>query len=484
MARRVPSSIYRHPLITQLRRTINRHSLLLSKQKVLVGLSGGADSVALLLALSKLGYECIALHCNFHLRGEESNEDQSFCQDLCQRHAIPLLLYSFRTEEYAQEQKISIEMAARNLRYSAFQEAAEIHSVPSVAVAHHLKDNVETLLGNVALGTGIKGLKGMPIRRENIVRPLLETDPKEIYSFLRLLQEDYRTDCTNRDTTIRRNYIRHSIIPPFEHLNPNFLATAHRLIEHLREAEYLYARGYEMVLQAARLSDHHSPTEEYLLSPIVSSQASLSILHGLLADKGFCRNELEKFALHLSDQEPATIHSSTHQVTRAFGKLIISPKAALVTPPPSLFLELTQHNGEIDTPYGNIRYSFDDEVSIKKGGNIIQIDVTDYLSPPQTPLLLELALPDLKETIVPLGLKGKKEIRKILREKQLSDSEKRLVPLLKIGDIPLWLMPYTRTEALLINNSTTKVLTIKFSPNTTLLSSKGEGYNNKNANFE
>lgn len=461
MIRRVDTTVYHHPLIKKVKETIEKHSLLTPNEKVLVGLSGGADSVALLISLSICGYPCVALHCNFHLRGEDSNQDASFCKALCARYSIPLSVCSFDTKLHAEREKISIEMAARNLRYTAFQEEIKKHSIKKIAVAHHLQDNVETLLGNIALGSGIKGLKGIPIRRDNIIRPFLEIDPKHIYSFLEVLGEKYCIDHTNQDTSIRRNYIRHSILPHFDHLNPNFLEATQRLFENLREVQKLYIQRVESILQEAYIASKDETTEVYLCEPIATSQAPLAILHEILSSKGFTRNELEKFAYRLTEKESATIYSPTHQVTRSYGRIFISSREDTFQSIPPLTLELTERSGECNTPYGTIRYTFCEQAPVQKGKNIALIDVSAYSFPPQGTLSLHLALPELSSKIRPLGLRGQKEIKKILREQKLTERERKRVPLLTLEAIPLWLMPYTRTDALLVKETTTQILVLE-----------------------
>lgn len=479
MARRLPPNIYHHPLLTALQRAIEKYALLVPQQKVLVGLSGGADSVALLIALSLLDYECIALHCNFHLRGEDSNADEAFCRDLCSRYSIPFSVREFDTEQEAKQAKVSIEMVARDLRYRAFEEQAHCLAIKNIAVAHHLQDNVETLLGNIALGTGLRGLKGIPIRRGNIIRPFLEVDPKYIYNFLNVVGENYRTDHTNQDTSIRRNYIRHNILPLFQQLNPNFLETVQRLFENLREAQSLYQQGVQQTLQKAHIDTNDVSKEEYLCTPIASSQASLTLLYELLSSRGFHRNELEKFALHLCDREPATIYSSTHRVTRSFGKISISNREKSPSVLTTIKLGLDQRAGKIITPYGELLYTFFEKAPMQVGKNIILIDVSSYPLPPEETLHLELAIPNGNTKIKLLGLHGQKEIKKILREHRLSAEERTSVPLLSLETTPIWLMPYTRTDALLVKESTTQVLMLELIPPTVAKPTM-----DKSANFE
>ena len=165
---------------------------------VLVGLSGGADSVALLRILVHLGYRCYAVHCNFHLRGDESDRDERFASALCQSLHVPCQVVHFDTMGYAAEQHISIEMAARALRYQEFERIRQAQGLDVIAVAHHQDDAVETLLLNLIRGAGINGLTGMRVKNGRIVRPLLCITRDEVLNYLDKLGQPYVTDSTNR----------------------------------------------------------------------------------------------------------------------------------------------------------------------------------------------------------------------------------------------------------------------------------------------
>ena len=199
---------------------IRKRGLLEKGKPVLVALSGGADSVALLDVLLRAGYTCIAAHCNFHLRRDESDRDEAFVRELCERWKVPLEVESFSTASYAHEKAISIEMAARELRYTWFDELARQKGCQAIAVAHHQNDQAETLLLNLRRGTGLRGLTGMrpispnPMAPESvkIVRPLLCTTHDYIVHYL----QDKRglpwvEDSTNADTSILRNAIREQL---------------------------------------------------------------------------------------------------------------------------------------------------------------------------------------------------------------------------------------------------------------------------------
>ena len=182
-------------------------------RKQLVALSGGADSVAMLLSLIEHGYDCIAVHCNFHLRGDESNRDEQFVRDLCKELNVKLIVTNFDVEQYKKEHKCSTEMACRELRYDWFEQERVKNDCEYIAVAHHSDDQVETIFLNLFRGTGIKGLTGMSIINGNIWRPLLKVSKNKIIDYLKVKHQSYVTDSTNLECDFKRNRIRNIILP-------------------------------------------------------------------------------------------------------------------------------------------------------------------------------------------------------------------------------------------------------------------------------
>lgn len=217
-------------MLNKVQNFILQHSLLDKNDLHLVALSGGADSVCLLRVMVELGYKVHAVHCNFQLRAEESNRDEEFCVNLCKELGIELHRTHFATKEYAKLHKISIEMAARELRYGYFEQLRVALDAANILVAHHSDDNVETILINLIRGTGIRGLQGIKPRNGNIIRPLLCVSRQEILDYLTLEGQSYVTDSTNLVNDIVRNKIRLDVLPLLESINPavrkNILRTA------------------------------------------------------------------------------------------------------------------------------------------------------------------------------------------------------------------------------------------------------------------
>lgn len=222
---------------SKVERYINKHNLLNHNELYIVALSGGADSVALLLLLKNAHFNVRAAHCNFHLRGDESDRDEAFCVELCQRLGVELHRAHFDTREYAELHKVSIEMAARELRYKWFEQLRQDIGASGICVAHHRDDSVETVLLNLVRGTGLRGLTGIQPRNGNILRPLLCVSRAEIETFLAKKGQKYVTDSTNWEADVQRNVVRLAVLPLLKRLNPAVAENIQRTAENLAEAQ-------------------------------------------------------------------------------------------------------------------------------------------------------------------------------------------------------------------------------------------------------
>ena len=216
---------------------INKHKLLNANDLYIVALSGGADSVALLLLLKEGGFNVHAAHCNFLLRGSESDRDESFCVDLCRQLGVELHRAHFATREYAEAHKVSVEMAARELRYNWFEQLRKDIGAVGICVAHHRDDSVETVLLNMIRGTGLRGLTGIQPRNGYVLRPLLCVSRDEIEHFLAKRGQKYVIDSTNLETDVKRNKVRLQVLPLLRTLNPAVSDNIQRMVENVAEAQ-------------------------------------------------------------------------------------------------------------------------------------------------------------------------------------------------------------------------------------------------------
>lgn len=298
---------------------IHQEKLFTREDKILVTLSGGADSVALLRLLLDMGYTCEAAHCNFHLRGDESVRDEMFVRELCLQLEVPLYVQHFQTTEEAEKRHISIEMAARELRYAWFEQLRLQQGADVIAVAHHKDDSVETLLLNLIRGTGINGLLGIRPKNGNIVRPLLCLDRKEITEYLQEIGQSYVTDSTNLQDEYTRNKIRLSLLPLMQEINPSIKESLLRTSEHLNDAALLYKKGIEEGKQKVQ-------TEQgILISALLREPAPETLLFEILSPLGFNSAQIKDIFTSLNGQPGKIFLSGEWRVIKDRELLLIEP---------------------------------------------------------------------------------------------------------------------------------------------------------------
>ena len=227
-------------MLEQFQAYINRYHLIAEGDRLILALSGGIDSMVLADLLLKSKVEFVVAHCNFHLRGEKSNGDEQFVREFAERNGIQYFVKHFDTEQYAAEQGISIEMAARELRYVWFEELRQQLDYDKIAVAHHADDQAETFFINLLRGAGLRGLKGMQPQNGVIIRPLLWASREQIHQYAIENQIFWREDHTNAETVYLRNKIRNQLLPVFDELHPEARQGLYKSLEHLSSENELY----------------------------------------------------------------------------------------------------------------------------------------------------------------------------------------------------------------------------------------------------
>ena len=289
---------------------------LLIERPLFCALSGGADSVALACLMQELGLTFTALHCNFHLRGEESERDETFVRAFCEAHKIPLLVRHFNTRSEAEKHGESIEMAARRLRYAWFEEQNGW-----VCVAHHQDDRAETLLLNLVRGSGLRGLAAM--RDDNgkgIWRPLLSVSRNSLLEYLEALGQPYVQDSSNTDTRFRRNFLRCELIPTLRKINPSVSSTLASTAERLQEALALYQCGLETMSERLPVRTEGHKRIFPLSQALQYEAAGQAWLFEQLSPLGFDAATLHRMftaregALFLSTSHRACLHRGTIEV--------------------------------------------------------------------------------------------------------------------------------------------------------------------------
>ena len=309
---------------------IAQHRLLDQRKKYLVALSGGADSVALLLLLSGMGYDVEAAHCNFKLRGKESDRDEFFCQSLCQKLQIPFHTIHFDTLSYAELHKISIEMAARELRYHYFENLRKDLDMEGICVAHHNDDNVETLLINLIRGTGFNGLTGMSPQNNRVLRPLLCINRSDIELYLERKKQDYVTDSTNLTTDFTRNKIRLELIPLLQQINSGAVCNISKTITRLNEASKLLNTTLETLSTQLvhRVFLHGTQCISVSINALLQTPSPEYVLFYIIQPFGFTPAQVEQIASHLHAHTGKHWVSATHTLVIDRGMLLIEPTLA------------------------------------------------------------------------------------------------------------------------------------------------------------
>lgn len=317
--------------IDKVARYIARNALLSNGGKYLVALSGGADSVCLTLAMKQLGYDIEAAHCNFHLRGQESVRDENFCRGFCAANGIPLHVTHFDTLGFARLRKMSVEMAARHLRYAYFDGLTADIGAQAVCVAHHLDDSVETVLLNLIRGTGIHGLTGIKAANGNVRRPLLGVTRHDIVNALNEAGQDYVTDSTNLVDDVVRNKIRLDILPIMRAINPS----VGQAIAKTAERAACAARALDDAVQRAirRIAVSGDDGTTIIMTDRLTAEAAPEYtLFTLLRQRSFTPAQTELIYDNIKAAPGRVFTSATHQLLIDRNRIIIEPLAALPRP--------------------------------------------------------------------------------------------------------------------------------------------------------
>lgn len=432
----------------QIQQYIIQHQLLSGEKPVVVGISGGADSVALLHILVSLGYKCIAAHCNFNLRGDESFRDEQFTIDFTQRLQVPLCKISFETNKYAQENRLSVEMAARELRYRWFEELLNTYDADAVAVAHHRDDSVETLLINLTRGSGITGLTGIKPKNGNVVRPLLCVSREDIYAYIENNGLEYVTDSSNSSDIYTRNFIRLKVIPLLEEINPSVKASLARTANHLYDASLIYNHSIEearrVIIQNNRLS----------ISALLSFPAPATILYEMLKPYGFSRTVCESIFTILDKDSGRIFYSSTHRLLKDRSDLLIDVLSGEDNR--AYLINLEDDNVDLPVELKPEIVVIKEDYQIEKDRKFAYFDF-DKLSFP-----LVLRHWQEGDWFVPFGMKGKKKISDYFSDKKFSLFDKEKTWLLCSGQDVIWIVGERTDNRYRIEKTTKRVLKLKF----------------------
>ena len=424
-------------MLQKLSNHINKNLPFLKDKKLLIAISGGIDSVVLTHLLSALKFNISLAHCNFNLRGIESDKDEDFIISLGEKLNVKTFTTHFKTEEFAKKNKQSTQIAARNLRYNWFNELIHKYEFDFVLTAHHADDNLETFLINLTRGTGLEGLTGIPEINGNIVRPLLKFSRQEIIDFAKENNIDWREDKSNAFTKYTRNKIRHQVVPILKEINPSLLDTFANTTEHLQENQQIIEDRINEV--SLKVLQKNFKTEKEIIKIEIKKIKSLSnskaYLYQLLKDYNFTEwNDVYNL---LSAQSGKQIFSKTHILLKDRDFLILT-KIDFSTALETIF-QIEENTSEIKQPiHLNIENVIEKSTENKQ---TIFVDKEELVFP------LKLRKWQNGDFFYPKGMNGKKKLSKYFKDEKLSLIEKQNTWLLcNNNNSIIWVIGYRQDK--------------------------------------
>ena len=431
---------------------IQKHQLLTHDKPIIIGVSGGSDSVVLLHILVSLGYDCIMAHCNFHLRMEESDRDEEFVRNMAIEYKTPLHCIDFETIKYAEQNGISIEMAARDLRYNWFYELLEKDNAQAIAVAHHADDNIETMLINLVRGTGLRGLKGIPNRNKKVVRPLLCCTRDEIENYLIRQNLEHVEDSTNASVDYNRNKIRNEVLPLLTEINPSVRQTLYNTIQHIEGSLTIYQQAIDNIEKQVV---HKSGGLVKMNIDMICKQADVpTVMFELLYPYQFSPSVIEQITEQLNAESGKVFYSETHRLVKDRKFLIISAKDDHKK---DEFM-LSQDDFQIQSPFYLIvnRQLVDSNFIVSKEKNRIHVDASKLTFPLQIRKWKE------GDSFFPFGMKQRKKLSDFFIDNKFSLIDKEQTWLLVSGDEIVWLVGHRMDNRFKVTIETKEVIEFNY----------------------
>ena len=428
---------------------INNTLSFLNESKLLIAISGGIDSVVLAHLCKSINLNFSLAHCNFNLREEESNKDEDFVLELAEALDVEVFIQNFDTEAYAKENKRSIQMAARELRYDWFKELAEQLKFDYILTAHHADDNLETFLINFTRGTGLNGLTGIPMINDNIVRPLLPFSREQIEAVAKHENIIWREDASNASRKYLRNKLRHEVVPILKEINPQLLDSFQSTTQNLNDTTDIVKESLNAVAKRAIVNiDKFGIT--YKVSEFKKVNNPKAYLFEMFKDFGFTQwNDL----VDLLDAESGKlIKSNTHRLLKHREFLILSDIRHLERNEETLYIN--KGLSVLETPIGQLNFETVNSIT-NTSKNIIYVD-KDKLKFP-----LELRLWNTKDTFQPIGMKGIKKVSKYLKDEKLSLVEKENTYVLTSEGEIIWVIGKRADERFKVTENTKQILKIQ-----------------------
>lgn len=429
-----------------------RTTLQIGKQdKILLAVSGGRDSMLMCHLFQAAGYNTVIAHCNFQLRAAESDKDEALVRDYAQASAIPFYVAHFETEDYAQQRGISIQMAARELRYTWFEELRASLNADWIALAQHLNDHIETVLVNLTRGTGLLGLQGILPKRDRLIRPLLFMDAEAVLAAVRQEGIPYRDDASNFSNKYARNKIRLDIIPKFKEIAPDFEAIMERNIQHFQEAQGLLESFLTPIRERlfSRSDTDLIQVERAALAPYLEN---LPLLYALFRPYNFSKALLSDLQMIWLGESGRVFASESHELLMDRAYLFIRP---LVASEKQTAQRVTAADRQV--VFGDQRFfiSYSSDTELAYDAQVAQIDADLLIFP------LTLRYWEEGDVFVPLGMQGRKKLSDFFIQQKLTLFAKKQVPILVNGNGEIvWLVSYRLDNRYKMTESTKKVFTL------------------------
>ncbi|MFH0895307.1 MAG: tRNA lysidine(34) synthetase TilS [Bacteroidota bacterium] len=430
---------------------ISQNKLIKAGERVLLAVSGGIDSVVMCDLFAQSGIQFAIVHCNFGLRGKESEDDEKFVKNLSVKYIVPFFCKKFEAKNVSEKNKISIQMAARDLRYAWFEKLLKEEKYSFIATAHHQDDNAETILLNWLRGSGIAGMTGIPVKNQKTIRPLLFASRSDIEQYAKKNKLMYREDSSNRSLDYTRNFLRHKVMPLLREINPSLAETAMTNAMRMDDAEKLYHHCIENY--KSEIVQEKQNSLLISISLLKKSAAPHSVLFEIIKPYGFTFDETGRMIQSLEALSGKQFQTTTHRLIKDRTHLIVEP---LKNKTEKLSYRIRENQKEIVEPlhliFSKEKYN---NQNLKTTPDKVYLDYDKIKFP------LTLRKWKQGDVFVPYGMKGKKKLSDFFIDQKLSISEKENVWVLCSGEKIVWVVGMRMDDRFKVTAQTKKVLIIK-----------------------